>query len=41
VTLSPEELREAYTVLRVGGKVADDGQMLLRVDDIVAVWLLD
>jgi hypothetical protein len=41
VTLSPEELREAFSVLRVGGKVADDGRVLLRIDDLVAMWLLD
>lgn len=39
-TLSPEEIREAFAVLRVGARVAADGQVLLRVDDIVAMWLL-
>lgn len=40
-SLSPEELREAFCVLKVGGRTGAAGDVLLRVDDIVAMWLLD
>jgi len=39
--LSSEELQEALSVLCVGGAVAGSAEMLVRIDDVVAMWLLD